>query len=246
LFGALAVFVLGGCGENAPSQSAGLDGRVFLSESVSGETLVAGTQIRIAFAGEQVSVSAGCNTLGAGYRIEDGHLVVHGGVSSTEMGCDEARHAQDEWLAAFLQATPRIVVTDTTATLSTTKTTIRLTDRHIADPDRPLAGTQWHVDTIMRNGTASSAVEANPVVLVFGAESLTATATDCTSAVVPTTLDASAHTLQFGDFAVDAIGCGEQWDATLEVLRSGTVTYAIEANRLTLTAGGIGVAAVAN
>jgi hypothetical protein len=51
------------------------------------------------------------NTLSGIVRIEATRLVVSD-LGSTEMGCDAARHAQDEWLASVLSANPAYVISD--------------------------------------------------------------------------------------------------------------------------------------
>ena len=52
--------------------------------------------------------------------------------------------------------------------------------------------------------------------------------------------------MRFGEFVIDTIGCPPPWDATVELLRAGEAHYSITAARLTLTAGDVGVAAVAD
>lgn len=50
--------------------------------------------------------------------------------------------------------------------------------------------------------------------------------------------------MRFDEFTVDTIGCPPPWDTIIEVLRRGEVRYAITADRLTLTAEGVGIAAL--
>src|SRR5687767_13306695 len=85
---------------------AGLDGRQFLSThvTVGGApfALVPNTQIRLSFSdGTNLGGSAGCNIFGGTYVL-DGDRIVWTGGGMTEMGCDDPRHAQDDWLTAFL------------------------------------------------------------------------------------------------------------------------------------------------
>ena len=49
----------------------------------------------------------------------DGDRIVTDGLGSTEMGCDAERHAQDEWLEAFLVARPKLKLEGAKLTLST-------------------------------------------------------------------------------------------------------------------------------
>ena len=120
-----------------------LDGREFLSRSVAGRLLVSGTQIRLTFDRGRIGASAGCNALGGPYELVDGRLIIRGGMTMTEIGCDTPRHAQDEWLADLLQSEPQINLAENTLTVKAAEVMLRLLDRVVADPDRPLVGTRW-------------------------------------------------------------------------------------------------------
>ena len=113
----LAAVALAACGSSAenvqsappttPDQS-GPAGRTYVSTGVAGHKLVAGTTVTLTFGDDgNLSVQAGCNTLGATYTIEDGKLVADN-FGGTEMGCDEARHAQDTWIGNFLSSRPTV------------------------------------------------------------------------------------------------------------------------------------------
>lgn len=251
LLGVLLVAALFGaaCGrDEATTQPGndGLDGRVFLSRALEGHTLVSGTQIRLSFDGNNLGANAGCNSLSANYSLNDDVLVVPDtGMATTDMGCDPARHAQDEWLATFFQSEPAVRIAGNDLTLTNAEATLHLLDRRVADPDRPLVATRWQVDTIVQGDAASSVPSGAPVTLVFGADgTLTATSADCTSALVPVQIDEEKRTVRFADFAIDDIGCPSPWNATITVLRSGTASYSINASRLTIQAGDNGIGAV--
>ncbi len=244
----MALLSFAACGGGSGSRGDGtgpLAGRVFLSQAVIGHTLVPGTRIRLSFDDGQVGAHAGCNSLGAPYQVVDGRLVVRGGMTMTEMGCDPLRHAQDEWLGAFLRSGPGVDLDGDTLTLTSAGATLSLLDRVAADPDRPLVGTRWRVDTVIRGDAASSVPEAGPVTLEFNADgTLAATSAGCTSARLDVGVDQG--TLRFGELVVDAIGCPPPWETTVELLRAPDARYSITAARLTITAGGIGIAAVAD
>ena len=74
----------------------------------------------------------------------------------TEMACPGGRMEQDTWVADFLSAGPRMSLDGDQLTLTGSTITMVLTDRRVVDPDRPLAGTRWVVDTIFQGDTASS------------------------------------------------------------------------------------------
>ncbi|MER3417918.1 MAG: hypothetical protein C4343_02130, partial [Chloroflexota bacterium] len=87
----------------------GLDGRTFISTQVTVDGrprgLVPGTRILLDVRDGRIGASAGCNQLGGRYRL-DGDVLVVTGAAVTEMGCDPARHAQDEWLFDLLGRGP--------------------------------------------------------------------------------------------------------------------------------------------
>lgn len=262
LFGLLAwmSLLVVGCSEEvgplAPtpgSATPSLDGRTFISQEVTGRDLVEGTEIRLRFQGH-LGVTAGCNSMGAGYSIEDGRLVIDaGGLSQTEIGCDPERHEQDTWLADFLLSSPSVALSGDELTLTGDDAAIELLDREVAEPDLPLVGTTWRVDTVFdqHSGTGwdasdagSAATAPTGVTIDFpDEETFVVSAADCTSATGE--VEIGTDTLTFADLVVEDIACPRPWAETLEVLGVGETTYEIEASRLTIEARGIGIGATA-
>ncbi|GBC87200.1 hypothetical protein HRbin12_01202 [bacterium HR12] len=149
-----------------------LDGRSFVSTRVledgAERPLVPGTRIELSFSDGELSARAGCNILGAGYRLEGGVLRLVGAVSMTEMGCDPERHEQDAWLARFLGSSPRVTLAGPTLTLSSGETEIQLLDRRVVEPDLPLVGTIWRLETLVEGGVASSVPAGQEATLRVG------------------------------------------------------------------------------
>jgi heat shock protein HslJ len=227
-----------------------LDGRTFLSRSVGGHDLVPGTQIQLSFNDGNLGATAGCNSLGAPYSMDGSTLVIEGqGMTMTEIGCDPPRHDQDEWLSGFLTSSPMIELSANELKLTSGSTTIELIDREVADPDRPLVGTTWRVDTIIDGDAASSVPDGGDVILRFPTDTtFEASSEGCTSVKGEMTL--GPRTISFADVAVDDIACPSPWAETLEVIDGVETTYRIEAARLTIDALTIdserkGIAAVA-
>ena len=165
-----ALLTMTGCGsatDESGSSSLDVDGRTFLSTSVTvdGEpmSLVSGTQLSLSFAGSTITANAGCNTLGGDATIDDGTLVVGNGLAMTEMGCDSDRMEQDTWFADLLAAEPSLALDASMLTLESKNTVVKMTDEEVADPDRPLVGTDWTLTGITEADTASS-VPAHPEV----------------------------------------------------------------------------------
>jgi heat shock protein HslJ len=244
----LAALALAACGqapEETRANGTGEEepwGRTFLSTAVTEggnpRPLVEGTRIRLNFGDNRsdFGAHAGCNSMGGAARIDDGHLVV-GDLATTEMGCDPARHAQDEWLAAFLTGRPAVTLTGSDLVLTGDGTEIRLSDREVADPDRPLKGTKWVVDGIISGDSVSSVPQGAEAFIVFSEtdEDGFGGNTGCNGmggkAVVAET------TIEFSEVITTKMFCedgrGELERAVLEVL-DGEVAYEIEADRLTL------------
>lgn len=251
--GALAVAAMlatacGGLGSGASGgPSAGdLDGRDFLSTSVlehgAERPLAPDTQIRLGFADGRISVQAGCNSMGGDYGLEDGVLRLRGSMSMTEMGCDPDRMAQDEWISGFLGSSPRVRLDGPNLTLSGAGTVIELLDREVADPDRPLVGTRWHLESIVKGEVVSSVPAGLGASLELVDDATVRLDTGCNEGGGPVTVDDG--TLSFGALALTARGC-EPDAAALEqqilaVLR-GDVAFAIDGPTLSLRAGDLGL-----
>lgn len=235
------MIAMAGCAEpgGAGSASAGLPwGRTFLSTSVTEDgrprDLVAGTRIRLTFRDEQLQAQAGCNHLTGPVTDEDGHLVVTD-LALTEMGCDQARHDQDAWLAGLLSERPEWTLVGDELVLRTGTTELRLVDREVADPDRALTGTRWRVESLIDGETVASVPAGHEAHLVFDGERFEGW-TGCDQ--VSGTAVQIAGGLRFDDVTRPRARCDDTaaalQSAVLAVL-DGDVTARIEADLLTLT-----------
>ena len=230
-----------------PSAPAGLAGRQFLSTGVTKDgatfALVAGTRIRLTFDAGRLSANAGCNTISGNYTI-DGNRLVFSGVGMTEMGCQPALMAQDSWLAAFLGAGPTFALDGNSLALTSGTTVVTLLDREVAEPDQPLVGPTWSLSTIITGDTASSVPVGISAWLTFAADGTFAMNDGCNSGGGTYVLD--GDTIRFADIVTTKMACARPADqvaqAFLTVIGSqGAITFAIDANSLTLTAGAAGL-----
>jgi heat shock protein HslJ len=223
-----------------------LDGTEWLSTAVTEDgadrPLVDGTRIRLGFTDGQLSASAGCNTMGGPYRIDDGLLVVEGG-GMTEMGCDEERHAQDDWLFEFLGSPPAIAQEGPKLTLTSGDVVIALEDREVAEPDLPLTGTTWTVDTILSGDAASSVPEDLVATLLFHQNGIVEIATGCSPG--EGTYDVTNGSLRIRDILTTETDCEDAArqleSAVLPMLGAEELDYLIDASSLTLMAGDEGL-----
>ena len=238
---ALGLLLLVGCGSRAASGGLNdLRGRTFLSTAVTenghAKPLVPGTRIRLNFddEGRRVGANAGCNHMGGEARVENGRLVA-GDLAMTAMGCDGGRSEQDAWLAKFLSDKPTIRANGAELVLANNTTEIRLLDRTVADPDRPLIGTRWVVESIIDRDTASSIPQGAVAHVLLNADGTFTGNSGCNSmgggAVIAT------PTIRFAGVYTTKMACEEGRirleQAVLGVLQD-TVNYEIVADVLRL------------
>jgi heat shock protein HslJ len=238
--------IVGACSSavapGSPSPSAPvatLDGKVYLSTDVNGAVLAPGTRIQLTFRDGSLGANGGCNTMSGTYAIEAGRLKTSQ-LATTEMGCDEPRMQQDQWLGRLL-GDAGISLAGDTLTLTDGTITVTLLDREVATPDKPIEGTRWVLDGIV-SGDAVSSVPAGVTAALRIADSRVQVETGCNSGGGAVTV--TAQTLTFGSIGLTKKACEP---GAMAVERSvigvltGTVGYTIEADALTLDAGGQGL-----
>jgi heat shock protein HslJ len=238
----VVVLLAAGCG--ASGVGAGgvgpLAGRAFLSTAVSEQgharPLVAGTRIRLAFDGDgKLSAEAGCNHL-FGSATVDGDRLVVSELGGTDMGCDRALHDQDSWLTRFLGSRPSWKLDGDVLVLRSETTELTLTDRRVADPDRPLQDTRWVLESIVDRQAVSSVPAGVEAFLIFQRGDKVVGSTGC-NRLSGTAVQANG-TITFTKIVTTKIACQQDTarveEAVLAVL-NGTVTSTVEANQLTLT-----------
>ena len=224
-----------------------LNGKQFISVDVDGATLVPGTTIRISFADGQLTAQAGCNTLGGSYTIVDGKLVGGDEWSMTEMGCDPARHAQDQWLANLLSSSPTVGVDGDKITLTAGDVVVQMLDREVAEPDMQLTGQTWTLSSLISGDAVSSMPAGVTATLEFNDDGTVSFNSGCNSGGGSYTVD--GQTVTFSNLLTTEMACaGPQSDveaAFLAVLGAGPNDFVIDADQLTLLAGENGLQFIA-
>ncbi|HEX5087138.1 MAG TPA: META domain-containing protein [Nocardioides sp.] len=104
----------------------GLDGKTFVSTSVSGHDLVEGTTVRLVFDEGRLAVEAGCNTQTAQYTVDASTLRWSGPPASTMMACPDPLHEQDLWLTGLFTDGAEMTVTEDGGTLTAGEVTMEL------------------------------------------------------------------------------------------------------------------------
>jgi len=230
-------------------------GKTYLSTAVTEDgdpkQLVSNTRIRLEFAevpnpnaeGPRVHdvlrAYAGCNSLGAsaaaGELLTDGRLWIDGGWHS-QIGCEPPLLAQDEWLTEFLVSKPSWHLNGDQLTLTSAGTAITLLDRKIAEPDVPLDGPRWKVETvIIKDGDLRAYHHrAEEAWITFDGERLTGW-TGCNELSATVTRTSTELTCT-GVVTTDRACTGETAEVETAILTTlrAKVTYTIDYNRLTL------------
>ena len=226
--------------------------RTFLSTEVTEngrpKQLVPGTRITLNFVadGRRIGAQAGCNSMGGQASFGDGRLTVND-LATTEMGCDPPRHAQDEWLASFLTSRPEWSTSGEAAegrgdsgavlTLDNGAARIVLQDREVADPDRPLRGTKWVVDTIIDGQTASSVPAGAEAFVAFDEQTGFSGNTGCNGMGGTSVIDEARSTIRFSEVITTKMACEDErmrLERAVLVTLDGDVRYDITADVLSL------------
>lgn len=257
IMGVLAVLLmaaaLGGCGQRQSPGGAGGQaaeelptGRKFLSTTVTDaagpRALASKKPISLEFREGEVRVNAGCNVLFGPAVLRDGKLVVES-LGSTQMGCPPELMRQDQWLSDFLAGDPQLELEGQTLRLSSGATSIELLDREVADPDRPLRGTRWTVNTIVDGNAAQSTPRDAEAFLTFSDDGTVSGNSGCNQFSGRYTVDGS--TLRIDNLNATLMACdgggGKLEQAVLGVLEGGALEFRIEADKLTLTGADTGL-----
>jgi heat shock protein HslJ len=173
---AVSVLAVSACASAGPFGGTGPDvqGRTFLSTSVTGHDLVAGTRISLSFPEKgKITANGGCNHL-FGEVSFDGDRMAVSEMGSTDMACEKPLMAQDEWLTGFLKAKPKYSLSGNDFVLTGDGgTVIKLLDRKVANPDRPLLGTRWVVESLIDGESVSSVPRGGEAYLQFDGDTVT-------------------------------------------------------------------------
>lgn len=242
--GALLAVVVGlgvvaGCGDDdgGGGSAPEVDGREFVSTEATGHDLVAGTQIRIAFADGSLSANAGCNTMNGGYAFDGSTMQVEV-LATTEMGCDEELMAQDEFLSGLLTSGPTVELTDEDVlTITSGDDVLTLVDRQVAEPDLPLEGTTWQLESIIQNEAVTQVPESVDASLVVSDDGSAAVQTGCNSG--STTVEVGDGTLTFQPMATTMMFCEDPAGSVEQAVTAtlaGEVTYEIDSDLLSIRA----------
>lgn len=239
---AATLFLVACAGPGGALSPGDLEGRTFSSTAVledgSERPLVPGTRVELSFGDGVLTARAGCNIMGADYELDGDVLRLVGDIGTTEMGCDPALHEQDRWLGGLLGREPRLALEGSELSLVSGGTEIRLLDRQVADPDRPLEGTAWRLESIVEGEVVSSVPEGVEATIRFPGGGTVEVDTGCNQGAG--TVEVGEDTLRFGPLETTARRCegpaSEVERVVLDVL-AGEVHYRIDGPVLSLRTG---------
>jgi heat shock protein HslJ len=226
-----------------------LDGTSWVATSITEggqpRALVTGSELRVEFKGDSISINAGCNGMGGNYTLSEDSELSTGTLTGTMMACDQPLMDQDAWLSGTVFAAPLIATVDgDTLTLSRDRLELVLTDRKVASPDRALQGTAWHLTGISTADSVSSipAGVTTPT-LTIAEDGTVSLHTGCNGG--GSTASVLDHTVTFTPPRTTKMACadesGRQTEASVVAVLDGAVTWSITERTLTLTKGGHGL-----
>ncbi len=201
--------------------------------------LADGTRVWLSFDNGRLSGNAGCNTIGGNLTIDGDRLAFSGGYM-TEMGCDEPRMSQDEWLSQFLGSNPTFTLSGNDLTLTSGTTVVTLLDREVALPDQALVGNTWNLTTLIDGDVASSVPVGISASITFNDDGTFTFNGGCNSGGGKYVVDGDQ--ISFSEVITTDMACGgaagQVEQAVTAVIGSqGAIGFAIDASSLTLTSG---------
>lgn len=205
--------------------------------------LVEGTELRITFdpvEGEadalpQMTITAGCNTLGASYDVVGDTLRVSD-VFGTEMACEPELMDQDTWLSEVLTGEVGWSTDGDTLTLTSGDVEITLVPREVASPDLDLVGPSWVLDTLVDGEAASTVPAGVEATITFTDDGTFALAAGCNTG--GGAWSAEGDELRLTATRLTRMACGGDAGAVERAVLGvidDTVTVDITEDRLTLT-----------
>jgi heat shock protein HslJ len=200
-----------------------------------------GTTITAEFVQDQVTGSAGCNHYFATYRGDGSSLRVEG-IGSTEMYCTApgVMDQESEYLS-LLGIVRRYAVEGDRLTLSdSVGRTLLVYGKVVPLPTRPLANTNWTLESFISGDAASSVISGTRITAVFSADGRLAGSAGCNQYFAEYAADGSALTISgVGStkmYCTAPDGIMIQESTYLNALAAAK-GYSIEEDRLTILDG---------
>ena len=198
--------------------------------------LVDGTRIIVRFRDGELGASAGCNNIGGSYSIEDGRLRASD-LFMTEMGCDPARHDQDQLVIDLLSGNPEVTIDGDDLRLATNTITVDFVSAAVANPDRSLTDTNWQLGGFLSADTASSFATDSPAIMTLADNGTMSLFDGCVDVEILATIEDAE--LSFTPPAMPSdptcTAPAGYRERVYDALATGSLRYSITGTNLTLT-----------
>lgn len=223
-----------------------LEGIDMVLEHSEGFLPLPGTTLRLGVKDRQLLLNAGCNAMFGKYTVvTDGNLVTDT-LGTTEKSCPPGLGTQETWFRNFISSWPHIERSGPRLRLSNQEARLVFLDRKHSEPDQPLVGKPWKVNTLLDGEYARHLALTRPPSLTFRADQSLELFTGCNTGRGKYTVHGS--TLQLSNLSFTKMACsGNEGDAdklVKAVLVNGAVGFSIDQRTLELERGSAGLGAV--
>lgn len=206
-------------------------GRTFVSTAVTGTAIPGGGPLEVAFPERDgIAMSAGCNRGVGSVDLADG-VVTTGPIATTMTACPGELVGADKWMTDLFASRPGWTYVDDVLTLAAPGVTVVLADKKTTDPDRPVVGTAWVVESLIGPDAVvtSTALDAAAPTLTIGQDGRATGSTGCNRFDGPVRVGDSTITL--GPLATTRTACPDdlaEIERTVLHVLDGEVTYSVE------------------
>ena len=156
-------------------------------------------------------------------------------LSGTEMGCGNGLMEQDTWLVSFFTSSPTVEHNGDTLIIANNEATLTFIDDEIANPDQPLTGLTWLIDTYIDGEVATAYNLEELPTLIFSDDGSIIIDTGCNGVGGNYTITGDEIIFDLEDISLMA--CEEdinQIESHILTVLNSPVIYNIDSNRLTL------------
>lgn len=218
-----------------------LDGRTFVSQEVEGRDLVKGSTLSLSFDGSNLAANAGCNTMTGAYALKDDRIRWTDTPAATMMACEQDLMVQDQQIVQLLKGGMEASLDGDELVLTSGTITITLLDKAAAQPDQPLVGTTWKLESTTDGDTVGSVpTDVETPTLAIDDAGKASVFTGCNRGGGGVTVSDDGRTATFEPLALTRMACpggGSEVEAAVMAVLDGEVQVVIDGDSLTLTKG---------
>ncbi|MEV0292349.1 META domain-containing protein [Nocardia sp. NPDC050710] len=212
-------------------------GHTYISTGVEGAPIPGGGPLTLTFTTDRITAYAGCNTM-SGTMTLDEHTLRVEQLASTLIGCSGETADADEWAHRLLTSAPGWQLDGSTLTLKNNDQTITLSDKKVAQPDKPLKNTTWVVTGLITPDAQihSQTIEEVKPNLRIAEDGAVSGSAGCNRMTGTATVDPSGSPVTFQIGTTKMICPPEVMEVEQTVLQAldGKATATVDANLLTL------------